>query len=233
MQNQHTDNPHDAAPPPPPPPPGGQRAFAVIGQFTDVDAVMDAAEKLRDAGFSQWDVHSPFPIHGINRAMGLRPTILPWIALVHGVIGALLGLALVWWTNAWTFTGLPAPLQGYPFLISGKPLFSLPANIPIIFELAVLFAAIGTVLGMFGLNKLPMLHNPLFNSERFRRVTTDGLFIVIEVDDPRFDPQQTPQLLRDLGATEIETVADTPAPGSPGTSATPGAAATPPPDATG
>ncbi len=186
--------------------PRGDEPFALLGTFSDVDTVMAAAERLRDAGFSSWDVHSPFPIHGMNRAMGLRPTMLPWIALVHGVIGALAGLFLVWWTNAATFTGVPAPLQGYPFLVSGKPLLSLPANVAIIFETTVLLAAIGTVLGMFGLNKLPRLSNPLFNSERFRRVTNDRFCIVVDAEDPQFDLEQTAALLRELGAEGVELV---------------------------
>jgi hypothetical protein len=182
------------------------KPFAVIGEFPDVDTVMAVAEKLRDRGFDRWDVHSPFPIHGINRAMGLRPTILPWIALVHGVVGAAVGLVLVWWTNATTFTGLPATLQGYEYLISGKPRFSLPANVAIVFEVAVLFTAFGTVLGMLGLNKLPMLHNPLLRSARFRRVTSDRFCVVIECADPQYDLAVTPALLESLGATAVEVV---------------------------
>jgi len=186
--------------------PNTDKPFALIGAFRDVDSVMAAATALRDSPLEQWDVHSPFPIHGINRAMGLRPTILPWIALVHGLIGALLGVVLVWWTNATTVTSVPPPLQGYQFFISGKPMFSLPAAIPIIFELAVLFAAIGTVLGMFGLNKLPMLHNPLLKNAMFRRVTTDGFYVVIRGEDPHFDADQCAALLRSLGATQVEAV---------------------------
>jgi hypothetical protein len=183
-------------------------AFAMIAEFRDVDAVMHASEKIRDAGYLIWDVHSPFPIHGISKAMGLHPTILPWIALVHGVIGALLGVALVWWANATTIENVPAALQGYEYLVSGKPRFSLVANIPIIFEMAVLFAAFGTILGMLGLNKLPMLANPLFRSRRFRSVTRDGLFIVIESQDKYFMPAETQLFLRHLGATAIEFVID-------------------------
>ena len=185
-------------------------SFAMIAQFPNVDSVMYAAEKIRDAGYLIWDVHSPFPIHGISKAMGLRPTMLPWIALMHGIVGLLLGLLLVWWTNATTAPGVPAALQGYEYLVSGKPRFSLAANIPIIFETTVLLAAIGTILGMLGLNKLPMLANPLFRSRRFRRVTSDGLFIVIESEDNYFLPEETQLFLRHLGATSIEFVSDEP-----------------------
>ncbi len=184
------------------------KPFAMIAEFEDVGAIVKAAESVRDEGYLHWDVHSPMPIHGINVPMGLRPTILPWITLVHGIVGLLVGLLLVWWINAKTVTGVPTPFQGYEYLVSGKPLFSLPANIPILFELTVLFAAIGTLLGMLGLNKLPMLHNPLFQSDRFRRVTADRFFIVIEADDPKFEVDETQNFLNSLGASAVEVVTD-------------------------
>jgi hypothetical protein len=130
---------------------------ALLAEFADVDGVMTAARGLRDAGFRNWDVHSPFPIHGIDAAMGIRPTRLPWMALIGGITGLFAGLLLAWWTNA----------VDYTFLISGKPRFSLPANIPVIFETTVLFAALATVFGMLLLNRLPTLYNPLLNAQRF------------------------------------------------------------------
>ncbi len=180
--------------------------YALIAEFDSVAAVMRAAEKVRDAGYLIWDVHSPMPIHGINRAMGLRPTILPWITLVHGLAGCLFGLVLTWWMNATTFDGLSPSLQGYQFLISGKPIYSLPANIPIIFETTILFAAIGTLLGMLGLNKLPMLHNPLAKNRRFLRATADRLFIVIDAEDNLFELSETQAFLKSLKPTAIELV---------------------------
>jgi Protein of unknown function (DUF3341) len=184
------------------------KPYAILAEFDDVATVTRAAERIRDEGFLHWDVHSPMPIHGINVQMGLRPTILPWITLAHGIAGLLLGLFLVWWMNARTIEGVPTVLQGYEYLVSGKPLFSLPANIPILFETTVLLAAIGTLLGMAGLNKLPMLHNPLFKSERFRRATDDRFFVVIEAEDPKFDLEPIQDLLTSLGALAIEVVED-------------------------
>ncbi len=180
--------------------------YALIAEFESVAAVMRAAEKVRDAGYMIWDVHSPMPIHGINRAMGLRPTILPWITLVHGLAGCLFGLVLTWWMNATTVDGLSPSVQGYQFLISGKPTYSLPANIPIIFETTILFAAIGTLLGMLGLNKLPMLHNPLAKNRRFLRATADRLFIVIDAEDTLFELTETQVFLESLKPTAIEMV---------------------------
>ena len=184
------------------------KPYAIIAEYDNVTRVMEAANRIREAGYLHWDVHSPMPLHGINVPMGLRPTILPWITLVHGVVGLLLGLLLVWWINAKTVAGVPTPLQGYEYLISGKPMFSLPANVPILFEMTVLFAAIGTLLGMLGLNKLPMLHNPLLKSERFRRSTDDRFLVVIESDDPQFDPPATEAFLLDTGAVGVEVIND-------------------------
>lgn len=180
--------------------------YALIAEFDSVASIMRAAEKVRDAGYMIWDVHSPMPIHGINRAMGLRPTILPWITLAHGLAGATFGLWLTWWMNATTIDGLSPSVQGYQFIVSGKPTFSLPANIPIIFETTILFAAIGTLLGMLGLNKLPMLHNPLSKNRRFLRATADRMFIVIEAEDALFDPQNTRELLESLDPLAIDLV---------------------------
>lgn len=188
--------------------PAAPRTYALLAEFPDVDSVMSAAEKVRDAGFDQWDMHSPFPIHGADRAMGIRPTLLPWLVLGGGLAGLAGGLFLVWWINATQVPGLPASAQGYPFLISGKPIFSLPANIPIIFETTILLAAFGAVFGMFALSGLPMLYNPLFKCVRFRRVTADRFFIVIGADDPKFDPHATRQFLASLGATAVEEVDD-------------------------
>jgi len=182
--------------------------FAVLAEFETVDQVTAAARKVRDAGYKHWDVYSPFPIHGIDRDMGMAPTILPWIVLCGGITGLLGGLGMVWYTNASFFEGLPAFLQGYQFLISGKPIFSLPANVPIFYETTVLLSAFGAVFGMLGLNKLPMLYNPLFKSERFLRATDDRFFIAIEATDPQFDRQRVQQLLQETGSTHLEEVHD-------------------------
>jgi hypothetical protein len=184
------------------------KPFALLAEFDSVATIMRAAERVRDEGYLVWDVHSPMPIHGINRAMGLRPTILPWITLVHGFAGAAFGLLLTWWMNATTVEGLSPSIQGYEFLVSGKPIYSLPANIPIIFETTILFAAIGTLLGMLGMNKLPMMHNPLNKSQRFLRATSDRFFIVIEAADDMFDRQQTEEFLQSLGPNAIELVTE-------------------------
>jgi hypothetical protein len=170
----------------------------LIGEFTDVDGVISAARKTRASGYKIWDVHSPFPIHGIDAVIGVRPTILPWIVLGAGLSGLSGGLLLQWFCNAYD----------YPFLISGKPFFSLPANIPIIFECTVLFSALTAVFGMFALNRLPLLYNPLFKSKRFRRVTDDRFFIFIDASDGKFDETHTAEFLKLSGAISVERIED-------------------------
>ena len=136
--------------------PEGKRHFGVLARFDDARGLYRGCERVRDAGFKKWDAHSPFPVHGLDDAMGLRPSKLPWIVLVTGLSGAAGGMLMQWWVA----------VQAYPLVISGKPLFSWPAFVPVAFELGVLFGALGAVFGMFGLNRLPMLHHPLFGSRR-------------------------------------------------------------------
>jgi hypothetical protein len=170
----------------------------LLGEYETVDEILKAARAVRRAGFLRWDVHSPFPIHGIDYAMGIKPTILPWIVLGMGVTGLASAIVLQWWCNAFD----------YPFMISGKPLWSFPANVPIIFELTVLFSAYTAVFGMLGLNRLPRLYNPLFKHDRFRRATSDRFFVVIDATDPKFNEEATTRLLQEAGARVVERVED-------------------------
>ena len=168
--------------------------YGILGEFATPADLYHACERVRDAGFTRWDAHSPFPVHGLSGAMGLRRSRLPWFVLVMGLMGAALGFALQWWVHT----------SAYPLVISGKPFFAWPALIPITFEVAVLFGALAAVFGMFGLNRLPMHYHPLFRSKVFERVTDDAFFISIESWDPRFDPSATGKLLESLGARSVE-----------------------------
>jgi hypothetical protein len=181
--------------------PEATEAPALVGftaEFDNVDATMSAARKVRAAGYKVWDVHSPFPMHGIDAIIGIRPTILPWIVLCAGCTGTTCALLMQWWMNAFD----------YKLMISGKPFFSLPANVPIIFELTVLFSALTAVFGMLALNRLPSLYSPLFKSARFRRVTNDRFFILIDSADRQFDAVKTAEFLQTLNPLSVERVED-------------------------
>ncbi|MFI5379159.1 MAG: DUF3341 domain-containing protein [Tepidisphaerales bacterium] len=179
---------------------GGEatKVVAILAEFQNVDSILRAAREVRKAGYTRFDVHSPFPIHGIDAAMGIRPTILPWLVLLAGLAGLVGAILMQWWMNA----------RDYPFMISGKPFFSLPAFVPIIFECTVLCASYTAVFGMLMLNRLPMLYNPMFKIERFRRVTSDRFFLAIDATDPKFQQAATSQLLQQLGADAVEVVED-------------------------
>jgi mono/diheme cytochrome c family protein len=167
---------------------------AIIAEFPTVAAVMAAGKKIRSGGWTDWDVHSPFPIHGIDDVIGIRPTRLPWITLVAGIAGLVVALLMQWWMNA----------VDYPFLISGKPLFGLPAAVPVAFELMILFAAVSTIGAMLLLNGLPRFSNPLFGSDLFLRATSDRFFICVSAKDPKFERDAVWQSLKDCHATAID-----------------------------
>jgi len=168
--------------------------LGVLAEFNQVDKLLAAAKRVRDAGYTRWDCHTPFPVHGLNDAMGLRPTRLPYFVLLCGLAGLVLALLMQWWMNA----------VDYPYIISGKPLFSLPANIPVVFELTVLLSAFGAFFGMLLFNGLPRFHHSVFYSERFKRASNDRFYLSIEASDPRFELAQTKRLLTALNPTHVE-----------------------------
>jgi len=188
--------------------PEGQKTYGVLAEFDDVTTLLKASAKVRDAGFKMWEAYSPFPVHGLDKAMGHQYTRLPWIVLLCGLTGMASGIFLTWYTNATSFEFMPYALRGYLFHISGKPYWSMPAFIPPIFELTILFSAFGAFFGMLAMNRLPRFYHPVFKSERFRRATQDKFFIGIEAADPRYDADNTRQLLEDAGATSIEELED-------------------------
>ena len=169
-------------------------SYGLLAEFASPTDLYRACEAVRDAGFTRWDAHTPFPVHGLSKAMGLKRSTLPWIILVMALTGGTLGFLLQVWVH----------MSAYPLVISGKPFFSWPAFIPITFELSVLGGALGAVLGMLGLNRLPMHYHPLFRSKVFERASDDKFFISIESWDPRFDTSATRRMLDSLGARSVE-----------------------------
>lgn len=177
--------------------------YGLLAEFKDVTSLYKAAERVRDAGYRKWDCHTPFPVHGLDDAMGVRFTRLPWVVLIMGITGLLAGTWLQWWTNA----------IDYNYDISGKPAWSLPANIPVIFEVTVLFSAFTAFFAMWIFNGLPRWYHPLFRSKNFAKATDDGFFIAIQSKDPSFALERTGDFLKEIGAVSVENIdeADEPA----------------------
>ncbi len=172
--------------------------YGVLGEFANPGALYHAAHGVREAGFKRFDTYSPFPIHGMDRAMGLGDSKLGFIIFIGAITGCFTGFYMQYWMGG----------VDYPLNISGKPFFALEPSVPIMFELTILFSALTAVGGMLALNGLPKPYNPLFYSERFARATDDGFFLHIEAKDPQFDITQAGDLLKQLGATHIEVIED-------------------------
>lgn len=169
------------------------RVYGIGAEFESAGALMRAAEKVRDRGFKKWDVHSPFPIHGMDAAMGLGNSRVSAVSLAGGATGLLTAFLLIWWTSA----------VDYPLITHGKPYFTWQFSMPIFFELTVLFTAFATLFGMLAMNLLPRPHHPVFNWDQFRRVTDDGFFLVIEAADPLFSQAETARLLEEIGGARV------------------------------
>lgn len=168
----------------------------ILAQFDSATDLFHAAEKMRDAGYKEFDCHSPFPIHGMDAAMGLKRSPLGYIIFFCGSMGLLGTLLLTWWTGS----------VDYPLVISGKPFFSFPAFVPPIFALTVLTSAITATLGMIAINKLPRLVHPAFNSENFKGASDDIFFVCVESIDKKYDVNKTAEFLKSIGGKNIEVV---------------------------
>lgn len=174
-----------------------QRLYSISGIFNTPDNIINAASKVADAGYNNYDVNTPYPVHGMDRAMKLSPSKMGYFALVLGLTGTTTALLFMWLTTAYD----------YPLVIGGKPFFSLPALIPITFEVTVLMATIGTVLSMlFIFFKLPNNSHPLHDTDYIKKVSSDKFGIIIEARDPLFDADKVKVFLSELGAVDIEEI---------------------------
>jgi hypothetical protein len=174
-----------------------------LAEFSSPDQLVDACDQARQAGIRRMDAYSPFPVHGIDPAIGIMRTRLPFLVLAVGLSGLFIAMGLQYAVNATDSIG---PFPGSPFLISGKPLFSLPANIPVTFEVIVLTSAFATFLGSLALNGLPKFANPLHRIPRFRKATNNGFFLMIEAEDPNYNPRTIRNQLEQWGAESLEEV---------------------------
>ncbi len=176
----------------------GKPVYGIIAEFDETPKVFKAAQQVRDAGYSKWDVHSPFPIHDMEEAMGIKSTKLPLMAGGAAITGFTIAVLLQWGTTAYL----------YPTVVQGKPFEAWQPFVPIMFELSVLLTAFMCIFGMLALNGLPRWHHPLFSHDRFARVGNDRFFIVIEAADPDFEPTKVKRLLEQAGGQHITLVTD-------------------------
>ena len=174
------------------------RTVGVLAEFADVGSLLRAATKMCDKGYKNFDCHSPFPIHGMDDAMGEKRSPLGWIVGIAAVIGGTGGFLLQWWPSA----------VDYPIIISGKAFNSFQAWTPITFELTILLSAFGAVFGMFALAGLPRLYHVLFSSDRFAKVTDDGFFISVEEDGDGFNAQEVGRFLESIGGANVEALTE-------------------------
>jgi len=165
----------------------------VIATFDTAADIYHAAEKVRDAGFKNWDCITPCPVHGLDGAMGVRRSKVPRFSLAGGALGFITGMSLIFFTGA----------VDYPLIVGGKPLFSPMFAFPVAYELTILFCAFATIGGMFVLNNLPMHYHPVLKTGHIVRGLDDKFLIVIEASDPQYDSADTKALLESVGGAEI------------------------------
>ncbi len=172
--------------------------YGIVAEFDSPAAVLNAAEKVRDAGYSRWDVFSPFPVHGLDKVMGLKNSRVGAFSLLFGA-GAFIGtMGIIWFMNDFD----------YPILVGGKPMFSIPMSVVPSYILLVLAAALGAFIGMIALNELPRHHHPLFEGKRFVLVSRDKFVLAIGATDPKYSETETRRLLETIGGAHIEIIED-------------------------
>jgi hypothetical protein len=170
----------------------------VLGEFTEPDACVEAARKLREAGVTGLDAYSPYPLHGIDDALALPRSTVPIVGLTGGVLGALGGYALQWYLNS----------KAYPINVGSRPQHGFWTNIPITFESGVLISVLSIFFGsIFGYFRLPRTYHPVFESERFRTASLDAFWISAETSDENAVPDLE-RKFREAGAHKVHTVVE-------------------------
>jgi hypothetical protein len=174
------------------------KLHGVTAEFANADELMAAATKARDAGYKNLDAYSPFPIHGLEDAIGFTDPKLPWMIFIMGCVGACVGMGGQIYLSA----------VEYAHNVGGRPFASIPSFIPVTFECTVLFAALTAVFGMIGLNGLPKPYHPMWNVDRFERASQDAFFLTIEAGDKNFDAKAAADFLATLHPMAVTEVAE-------------------------
>jgi hypothetical protein len=175
-----------------------KKLYAVGAEFANPAELYAAAEKVRDKGYKWWDCYTPYYIHGLDKAMGLKKSLVGLFTFAGGLTGLTGGFLLITITSVFV----------YPIDTQGKPYFSLPGFVPIMDLLMIILSAIMSIVGMTTLCMLPRLHHPLWEWDAFNRATHDKFFIVIEANDPRFNEKTAVDLLREIGGTNLTYIGD-------------------------
>ena len=168
----------------------------LMAEFDSAQELFDAATRARQAGYTRMDAYSPFPIHGLDEAIGFKEHIIPKLVFVAAAIGGTIAFSFQYWVSA----------VDYPLNIGGRPLFSWVSFIPVTFELTILFGAFTAALSMLALNGLPQPSHPVFNAPSVARASQDRFFLAIEASDPRFELEQTRAFLLGLQPREVVAV---------------------------
>lgn len=177
-----------------------KQPLVLLAEYNTPLECIHAAEKLRDAGYKDFDAHTPYPVHGMDKAMGLDDSKMGWLSLGGGITGLLVGIVMIFWMNGYD----------YPIIIGGKPADAVPSAVPILFELTILLTGFGTFFGLLGLCKLPRHHHPVFHSDRFATASDDKFWISVEASDPKFDLIKTKALLQSAGPSHLELIEEVP-----------------------
>jgi hypothetical protein len=175
-----------------------EKIYGLMAEFETPGALLRAAEKLNAGGYRRWEAFTPFPIHGLDKVMGYRNSLVGWVALAGGAFMFIQIVGMIWFTNAFD----------YPLIVGGKPMFSVPMTFVPAYIMMIMGAAFGALLGMFGLNQLPRLHHPLLFKKRFEGASRDKFIIVIGANDKKFCATETRQLLESIGGAHVEIVED-------------------------
>src|SRR5271155_829404 len=172
--------------------------YGLIAEFDSSAAILRAAEKVRDAGYSRWETFTPFPIHGMEKVLGYKNSLVGWFALAFGGGAFLSAAGLIWYANAFD----------YPLIVGGKPMFSVPMTFVPSYIMLIMGSAVGSLVGMLAFNQLPRLHHPLLKKARFEMVTRDKFIVVIGAQDDKFSVTETRKLLEQIGGAQITVVED-------------------------
>jgi len=167
----------------------------VMGIFTDEHTILLAAEKTRLKGFVNFDAVTPYPVHGMEEAVGVKRSWIPWVTLIAGAAGCLFGLWFTWWTSA----------VSWPINVGGKPMWSLPAFIPIIFELTILFAALASVKVMIIVAcGLPKIDPPVVDLD----LTSHKFGLFVSEKDAKYNAREVQAWMQELGAEAVHEVGE-------------------------